>query len=271
MHHELLDFETRKANLRDRVRDLYEAFHAYPLGPDIEHPRMPGPPVDCRPLTATPLKQLSAAALQTCHRKAMTTWGTVDDFKHFLPRLLDIVATAAMSKAPCELDAWLVFEKLDYGHWQRWKVPERTALNAYFDALWGALLAQPVDVGAESWRTPTLGEWLKAFAYAHGDLSPFLQRWAADASHPTDGVMAAAHLANAALEAVERLLKKRSLNWDMYHRVAAQEAQATAWLGSDAVSELLEQAYLRWPDSPYGTLLSEGHYWLGQWRQTRHA
>lgn len=88
---------------------------------------------DSASLRRAPLRQLGGEL----HRylfKAMTTWGTEEDFKHFVPRLLDLYASSS--------DAWLLCDKLAYARWRSWPEPERRAVESYLQALWRARLAE---------------------------------------------------------------------------------------------------------------------------------
>lgn len=266
------DPQPREAVLRERIRELYAVFRSYRLAPDIHSdPCFPGA-CDDRPLRAYPLHQLPPEAYSSYQWKAMTTWGSVSDFKHFLPRMLDIIATLPSIETEVSFaeggrfEAWIVFEKLRYGDWRRWTAVERQSLDAYFDALWSVLLVRPLDLGQEPWCIHTLGEWLRAFAFAHDDLTPFLQQWENEAQNPTEGLLAASRLAQTIVRVSEGFLKRDSLGWDCYHELDKQERQVIHWLASDGVFRLLESAYFRWHDSPHASLLSEGHYWLGLWR-----
>jgi hypothetical protein len=259
-----IDSEAREAALRDRIQDVYTVFRGYPLAPYIEPDACFPGACDDRPLRADLLHRLPPAAFTRYQFKAITTWGRVEDFKHFLPRLLEIVAT---SEEPTDLagvesvEPWLVFEKLRYGDWQHWKRREREAIDAYFDAFWAALRLRPI----KPWES-LLG-WLNHFAKAHDDLSRFLSEWEAEAARPTnEGLIAAAQLANSIVDEGYDLLKKSSLNCD---NLDTKENQVLCWLASDRISQLLESAFFRWSDSKYAPLLSEGHYWLGLWGQRR--
>lgn len=66
--------------------------------------------------------------------KAMTTWGTDEDFKHFVPRLLELYASSA--------DAWLLCDKLAYARWRSWPTLERGAVEGYVLSLWRERLAE---------------------------------------------------------------------------------------------------------------------------------
>lgn len=66
--------------------------------------------------------------------KAMTTWGTEEDFKHFVPRLLELYASST--------DAWLLCDKLAYARWRSWPELERGAVEGYLLSLWRERLAE---------------------------------------------------------------------------------------------------------------------------------
>lgn len=69
------------------------------------------------------------AALRRYAGKAISTWGGVDEFRHFLPRLLDAVAAG-------EVDLDTVTGKLGYAGWARWPADERAAVRARLVDLW---------------------------------------------------------------------------------------------------------------------------------------
>jgi len=66
--------------------------------------------------------------------KAMTTWGTEEDFKHFVPRLIELYASSA--------DAWLLCDKLAHARWRAWPERERGAVESYLLSLWRERLAE---------------------------------------------------------------------------------------------------------------------------------
>lgn len=83
-------------------------------------------------LYSKPLRQLEENDMVFYLRKAMTTWGSSSNFKHFLPRFLDIY-----SKRPSvliELDDILI--KLEYAEWKNWNENEQKALIDFVAADW---------------------------------------------------------------------------------------------------------------------------------------
>lgn len=261
------DSEVREAALRDQVREIYAVFRGYKLqryiAPD---PCFPGF-CDDRPLRAGPLDRLPPAAFDMYQWKAVTTWGSVDDFKHFLPRLLEIIALVEPHGSLRQVEPWLIFSRMNYAEWYQWRAREREVLDGYFDALWSALLARPLASATTDWTDETLGDWLSHFANAHDDLSRFREVWQCEAARPTDGLMAAAHLADTVVAVSETAVKRGKLDWD--EGLDCQEQETLAWLTSDRICRMLEEAFFRWAPTPYAQILSEGHYWLDLWRRQR--
>jgi hypothetical protein len=81
--------------------------------------------------------------LERYSRKAMSTWGNVRHFKHFLPRLLEL----SIDHRDDFCDLAVVFGKLKYAHFDSWPQRERDAVNRLLDEYWEHQLDDPI-VGA---------------------------------------------------------------------------------------------------------------------------
>src|SRR5580765_3157892 len=80
-------------------------------------------------LHRTPLSNLSCSDLRDYAMDAIYTWGTGDDFKHFIPRLFELLTQASGHDFA---DAAAVFTKLNYeswcsSSWRTWPEPEQKA------------------------------------------------------------------------------------------------------------------------------------------------
>lgn len=95
----------------------------------------------------------------------MTTWGTVGDYKHFLPRLLELVPEPA--GITCELDIEVLFGKLRYGKWDTWPEGEQRAIRHYLMALWRFALSVPMDAYI-------IDEYLDGIGQVEDDMSSYL-------------------------------------------------------------------------------------------------
>src|SRR3954447_673098 len=103
---------------------LYRTFAEVPAPP-----RMDGCPHCIEPgaerrLLDGPLAGLPPGTLARYAAKALTTWGTVDDLRPVLPRLLDCAATDA-AEFP---DVEIVLGKLALAGWRRWEDAEVSAV-----------------------------------------------------------------------------------------------------------------------------------------------
>ncbi|TGE08156.1 hypothetical protein [Hymenobacter fodinae] len=130
------------SQLQAAIENLYSVFTRYPLNPHME-----GSPLHSdlltwnRTLTTQPLRELSVDHLGIFYFKVMTTWGSVDDFRHFLPRIFDLLATLDTG-----WEEWVALDKLKYGCWQTWPTSEQNAVQDYLLALWNELLTSESEI-----------------------------------------------------------------------------------------------------------------------------
>ena len=159
---------TEKQALSEAIGGLYETFSDYPLAQKIEGCPCCVSDEDESSLHRKPLRELTAEDLTRYATKALTTWGTENDFKHFLPRLFELVTEK--DGIAYEIDLAILFGKLDYAAWNTWDKRERTAVRRYLKALWVFVLSVPTEA-------VTIEEYLCALSQAEEDLSWYLDTW----------------------------------------------------------------------------------------------
>lgn len=148
------------------VEKLYRVFARYPLPPRIEGcPCCVGPEREGA-LHRVPLRALREAELGFYAFKALSTFGTVADFKHFLPRIAELLTQGEPLGAA---DVGVIATKLARAGCTTWPDDERDALRG-----WSALL----------WRYFTEG---RCFLEPHGvldlgvvlgaDVDPWIDGW----------------------------------------------------------------------------------------------
>jgi hypothetical protein len=158
---------TPAQKLQASVRALYDVFSAY------ARPKyLPGAMGDIAVsndscgLLSKPIRELTIEDLKYYSYSAITTLGSVNDFKFYLPRVLELV-----SLDPSVLDVAIVFSKLSYGRWDTWPTTEQRSLLAYLANFWeNTLLCSPALCDARS--------CLDGLAQAKVDIAPFLDTWA---------------------------------------------------------------------------------------------
>ena len=105
------------SELTRATEQLYEAFRQYPLKPKIDGcPHCELDSAD-KSLHSRPLQDLTWSEFGVYPFKCMTTFGDEDDFKHFLPRLLELFV---VDHSGSRYDVCTLFGKLQYANWESW-------------------------------------------------------------------------------------------------------------------------------------------------------
>jgi hypothetical protein len=131
--------------LGEAVIGLYQTFGRYPLRDSID--ACPHCGFDDTALYAAPMAELTREALRRFAASALTTWGGLDDLKHFLPRILEILATNGFLYP----DAEGLYGRLVYGSFSQWPDDEVEAVRRFAVAHWADTLSRyPAAEPAES-------------------------------------------------------------------------------------------------------------------------
>lgn len=190
---------------------LYAAFAKYP------HPRsMDGCPCCTSPeqsarLLAIPLNQVPSERLERYAFKATTTWGSLDQYRFFLPRILEL---SRKGELLCDVEVTLA--KLAYNGFPSWSVDEQSAMIAYLH-----------DWLQESVSEPHLGcfDSIICGAAQITDIEPFLQ-----AADRFDNAIAARYQVNFARS------DKRRLTNSFWERGNANYEKVLRWTYEDGES-----------------------------------
>jgi hypothetical protein len=124
------------------VDGLYSAFSSATQSPNSES--SPFSAITAEQIAALyskPLRSLTVDDLQRYARAAMTTWGTEQEFKHYLPRFFELLVTN-----PGWTSAELLLGKLSEGGWTCWGNEQRAAILAYIHEMWKWALVVGPDV-----------------------------------------------------------------------------------------------------------------------------
>ncbi|WP_062431285.1 hypothetical protein [Herbidospora daliensis] len=195
---------------------LYAAFSRHPLPATIDVCDHCVTPEEVQATRAAPLRVLTASALAPYAGNAMSTWGDEEEFRYFLPRLLELLVLD-------EFDDWLADHLMvQVGvRWDDWPQRERDTILDVVGVWWEATLnhyPREVDVMG---MIEIIGGNLGL------DLAPYLAAWE---SNTTEA--AARHMA-----------------WLMHHYtvgVAHNAGWYTAlagWITGPAPAAILERAF----------------------------
>jgi hypothetical protein len=114
------------ADLKISIEGLYSVFSRYSLRSAMEGCPCCVADTDKEKIHIKQLRQLDGEDLGRYTFKAMTTWGNTADFKHYLPRILELLSTTDFN-----VDSFIVLGKLDYGKWTNWASEEQKAIRSF--------------------------------------------------------------------------------------------------------------------------------------------
>jgi hypothetical protein len=223
------------------IEKLYDVFSLY-----RGNPHMAGSPVYDdeleewnKALFAKPLRLLTADDLSRFAGKSITTWGDENDYRHFLPRILEL--TAAYD-SPYEI--WIAFHKLDYVGWHRWPAAEQELIREYQLALWNNLL-QDESSKAEGFFM----SYFSALAHYYPRFTELITSW-----QNTRTKASALHLANLIYYERHCLFDKGIISG--FHNQQENVAELTAWLLSAEMRNWLSAAFFEFEQEEFAERLS---------------
>lgn len=222
--------------LRDAIEPLYEAFSQYSLRERIDgfnhgH-RSDADDERVRLLRSKRLRELGTLELHHYIWRAMTTWGDDYDFRHFLPRILEIYALDE-SLTGQFINPEIVLGKLQYASWTKWPLSEQEAIKRYLSALWISKINH--EFRWEEFSPSFIEDWLCAIGQAEDDLEPYLSTW-----ESADSSAAVGNLSHLIVSVQNELTEKKLPNAFWADR-QFQSAQVVNWLLGKNVREKLRR------------------------------
>jgi hypothetical protein len=194
--------------------------------------------------TGRPLREFTHADLDYYAWKAMSTLGTREDFKHFLPRLLEL----STERDPLGLGTNVggVLMKLQYGECHKWPEAEKAVLLEFFVTSWRLALTVP---------DPRLHveDLLEGIALFAADVTPYLREWAS-----SDDAAALRHLCAYIPSLAHGIRKEKTPPARLVYRwINLDPAPLLRWLIDPATEASLEAAFFRHAQEPVAQELSQ--------------
>ncbi|WP_125460966.1 hypothetical protein [Rhizobium sp. CIAT894] len=118
-----------KRDLADSLAILYPAFQEYPFPSSLDASPLRDAEKILTALKSAPLRELDAAELGNYAASAITTVGSTDDFRHFLPRILHC---AVLNASAYGFEPPIIASKLLLCDWRQWPVAKQTAVAKFF-------------------------------------------------------------------------------------------------------------------------------------------
>jgi hypothetical protein len=116
---------------RKEIERLYQVFSRYSCPTDLEGCPCCTSPAEAQPLLAKPLRALGAPELAHYAFKAMTTWGIVEDYKYFLPRILELD-----HEGDPACDTEVTLGKFQWADFRDWPAEEQRAVRDFISGAW---------------------------------------------------------------------------------------------------------------------------------------
>ena len=229
--------------LTEAIEGLYRVFHKYPLRTDTDCG-------DCfgheeEKLHSKPLRELTRDDLDIYAMDALYTWGTGDDFKHFIPRIFELLVGNSKHCSGPSLPS-LVLAKLSYDswcstHWRSWPEEEQRAIENFLSTVWGAALESDLE------DLPFNGAYGQAIATLEADISKYLERWLR-----ADSVNSNRNLALMIVQIHKLALSGHAAQLE-WRPLEGQRDQLDEWLYSPEVKQKLMRAFESWPEQPFAS------------------
>jgi hypothetical protein len=243
---------------QDALAHLYDTFGSYSPRPDAFV--WNGPSEERRKrLYEKPLRELPDEALGAYYGIMPVDPNLVEDFKHFLPRILERIALGALGR---DYDHPIWMERLNIAEWNDWPEREKKAILRFFRSWWSYVLA---DASIKQFYVPDphllpdAHEVLSGFLQLDVDVMPLLDEWEGTAS-----VSAGIHLA----QFIDREARQIAKKGRIWHFPAPSDRDVAEWLASQETGSKLERAFFELADTEWDEMLSGA---MEEWRYLHHA
>lgn len=177
-------------------------------------------------LRSKKLKGLNEEDLSRFAGSVILTWGDENDYRCYLPRILELTAEL---KTPYEV--WTIYSRLEDANWKTWDVNEQNAINDFTLELWNNLLND--DSERAEWE---FKEYFHAIAYFYSDFSEILKSW-----ETSDSFASIKHLTNYIFEERQKLFDNNYI--DSREKNTKVIEQFKHWLTSEKIIKKIKQAY----------------------------
>ncbi|OVE81986.1 hypothetical protein BVY03_01680 [bacterium K02(2017)] len=200
-------FDLNKARLK-----LYDAFNTYTPSRVVAGCPCCTDDKLAKILGTSKLKDLGLNELNHYASSALLTWGDLNDFKYFLPRILELYYPIA------EVDLEIILSKLQYSNWNKWPKLEVEVVTFYLKAIWEDVINQLQSVDA-------VDEVLCAIALTGTNLNFYLESWAFNSKRE-----ARINLGKFIIRNISELVHKNELFNPFYKDIPESVAVIKHWL-----------------------------------------
>ncbi len=236
----MVDFNTSiTEKLKHNIENLYKVFAQYEARDMTAKPLYEDLPKWNQAMRSKPLRELDEDDLSRFTRKAVTTWGSANDYKHFLPRIFELIAEL---RAPYEI--WIAIEKLTLAEWQQWPEEEQKVVQEFMLALWESILND--DSEKAEWK---FNDYFSALAHFYPNFTDLLDIWTLSESKA-----AIKHLAEFIIDEQTELFDRKRISG--FHAQKENAEELIEWILSDNMLNKLEKAYFEFEGERFADKIS---------------
>lgn len=213
--------------LKISIEKLYDTFAKYqglsklegsPIYDDLETWNMQ--------LRSKKLRELTDDDLSLFAGKVILTWGDENDYRFYLPRILELTAEL---KTP--YDIWTLYSRLEDANWKTWNTEEQTAICEFTIELWNNLLNNNSEKAEWEFK-----DYFHSLAYFYPDFSEILKVW-----ETNDSFSSIKHLTHYLFEERQHLFDNNYI--DSIEKNTKNIEQFKTWLTSDNILKKIEKAF----------------------------
>lgn len=172
------------------------------------------------------LRDLTEEDLSRFAGKVILTWGDQNDYRFFLPRILELTA-----KFKTPYDIWTLYSRLEDANWKTWDIEEQTSVNNFTLELWNNLLNDNSEKAEWEFK-----DYFHSIAYFYPDFSEILKVW-----ETNNSFAAIKHLSNYVFEERQHLFDNNYI--DSIVKNTKNIQQFKTWLTSDSILNKIEKAF----------------------------
>lgn len=219
---------TPLSSLARSIETCYAVFSQYRQPRTLQGSPLRNPSEILKTMTAVPLRELRDEDIGPYAGYALTTVGEVDDYRHFLPRILEL---AVYSQTYPGMEPTVIAGKLQTGNWLEWPEDEQKGLQDFFTLAWHQAV-QSDDVATDC------TVWFRAMAMLSVHVGWALERWIAF-RHPNTKIQLA-NFIQSDTTAIFAEAGSARRDWESVDNTIIEHMRQ--WMLSDPVEEALTQA-----------------------------
>ena len=225
--------------LKHNIENLYKVFGKYGATDMTGSPLYEDLPKWNREILSKPLRELDENDLRRFTGKARTTWGSANDYKHFLPRIFELTAEL---RTPYEI--WIAFNKLTLAGWQNWTENEQYVVQEFMLALWESILNDNSEKAEWEFK-----DYFSSIAHFYPNFTKLLDIWT-----ESDSKAGIKHLAEFIVSEQTTLFDRKKISGFYDQKENAEEF--INWVLSDKIQNKVEQKYFEFENESFAENIS---------------